>query len=53
MRCDWGDCESVPGHKIRIGHEETYYLCEDHYERARSGELIPGERTEERDGASR
>lgn len=53
MQCDWGECEAMPGTKIRIGRAETYYLCDEHAERARSGELIPGEETEERDGTSR
>ena len=50
MQCDWGSCEAMPEHKIRIGHAETYYLCGEHVERARNGELIPGEETDERDG---
>lgn len=45
--CDWGDCETPPNHKIKIGREETYFLCDEHRERAQSGEMIPGERTED------
>lgn len=47
MNCEWGDCQKPADRKVKIGHEEEYMLCGDHYKRAKGGEFIPGEQATE------